>query len=296
MNKNQRSRNYLFTDFKNLEENYYKNLKTKFEQIRFIFGGHEICPGTKRKHVQGWIQFEKPQRFSQVKKILTQANFRICKGNEQHQMDYCGKGGKTFQFGTYKIQGQQTALADAYEMLKNGTPMIEVAEKYKGLYIRCHSALEKIAKMYKDQNAKANLTTWAQSKNLHEWQADVVTDLLEQDDREVMWITDKTGNKGKSFLAKYLVGKHNAFYVRNGKSGDISYSYNYQELVVFDFTRSQEERINYSIIEAFKDGMLFSPKYESTTKIFKPAKVIVFANFSPNEDELSADRWNIIDI
>ncbi len=288
-----RSRNWLFTSFKNLEDSHYENLKTKYAQIRFIFGGHEECPSTKRKHIQGWIQFETPQRFTQVLKILPDEDFRICNGTEQHQMNYCSKSGKTFKYGEYKVQGQQTPLNDAYEMLKNGEPMINVAEKHKGLYVRCHSALEKVAKMYRAKTAKLSLEKWARSKNLKDSQQVTVNELLTQNDREVLWITDTEGNAGKSFLAKYLVGTHNAFYVRNGKSSDISYSYNYQELVVFDFTRSQEERINYSIIEAFKDGMLFSPKYESTTKIFEPAKVVVFANFPPNEAELSADRWNI---
>ncbi len=292
-----RSRNYLFTDFKNLTNEYWHELYSANKYtIRFLFGGHEECPTTKKKHIQGWIQFEKPQRFTAVKKILKGANFRVCKGTEQHNMDYCAKSGDTFKYGEYQVQGMKQGISSAYQMLKDGADMLDVAEKFPGMYLKYHNAFDKVARMYRQRQAKDSLKDWAQSKKLKKWQKEALQELKNQSDREVLWIVGRSGNEGKSFLAKHIIGTDNAFYVRNGKSGDIAYSYEYQKTVVFDFVRSQEERINYGIIEAFKDGMLFSPKYESITKIFKPTKVIVFSNFHPNKSELSADRWNIMEI
>ncbi|KAH3697424.1 hypothetical protein DPMN_084925 [Dreissena polymorpha] len=45
-----------------------------------------------------------------------------------------------------------------------------------------------------------------------------------------------------------------------------------------------------------EDGCIFSSKYESQVKTFKPPKVVCFANFAPIKDALSADRWWIFKV
>lgn len=87
-----------------------------------------------------------------------------------------------------------------------------------------------------------------------------------------------------------------AFMCTIGKKNDIAHAYNYEEYVVFDIARAEKEFINYSIIESFKNGFLFSGKYDSTTKIFKSAKVVIFANVAPDEDKWSNDRYDVIDL
>jgi len=113
--------------------------------------------------------------------------------------------------------------------------------------------------------------------------------------REIKWIVDKQGNNGKTFLSKYMQ-LQGAVRFENGKSADLKKAYNGQELVIFDLSRSQEDHINYEVMESIKNGTMFSGKYDSQSKLFDIPKVIVFANFYPNEEKLSADRWNIIDL
>nr|KAG5709282.1 hypothetical protein BaRGS_018034 [Batillaria attramentaria] len=79
----------------------------------------------------------------------------------------------------------------------------------------------------------------------------------------------------------------------NGKSTDTKHAYSGERIVIFNLTRSQEDHINYEIIESIKNVIIFSPKYESGMKIFEPPHVVVFANFSPNLSKLSQDRWDI---
>lgn len=117
-----------------------------------------------------------------------------------------------------------------------------------------------------------------------------------QSDRKVLWVWDATGNTGKTFLGEWLCVHRNAFLITGGKHADIAYAYNLEPYVVFDLTRDQAERIPYPVIESFKNGYLFSPKYESCTKRFAPARVVVFANYRPDEARLSADRWDIRNI
>ena len=49
-------------------------------------------------------------------------------------------------------------------------------------------------------------------------------------------------------------------------------------------------------MECFKNGKIFSPKYNSRRKRFDRAKVIVFANFMSDRSALIADRWDIINM
>jgi hypothetical protein len=58
-------------------------------------------------------------------------------------------------------------------------------------------------------------------------------------------------------------------------------------------SRTQADKIDhiYSLMESFKNGRIFSPKYESISKTFKPCHVVVFANFIPDHSKLSQDRW-----
>ena len=130
--------------------------------------------------------------------------------------------------------------------------------------------------------------------SLRPWQEDIVDLVKNQDKRTIDWVVDIEGNKGKTFLAHYLVANDNAYYVRGGKKADIIYAYNYEPIVVFDFTRCQRERIQYDLIEEFLDGYLFSSKYESKFKYKKDIKVLCLSNFEPMQnDTLSLDRFRI---
>jgi hypothetical protein len=131
---------------------------------------------------------------------------------------------------------------------------------------------------------------------LKRWQKAVINLMKNQDDRQVLWIIDEAGNTGKSFLATYLLRTGDAFVVEGGSTRDLSYAYNDQPYVIFDFCRSQKEFINYHIIEAFKNGRMFSSKYMSSLRIFEPAKVVCFANFLPDWVKLSLDRWMCLEI
>jgi hypothetical protein len=131
---------------------------------------------------------------------------------------------------------------------------------------------------------------------LKEWQEEALKRIENQNDRQITWIVDFKGNTGKTFLAKHLLATKDTFYVQNGKCSDVAHAYNYEEFVVFDFTRSNEDRINYSVIESFKNGLIFSPKYDSTTKIFKECKVLCLSNFMPEMHKLSSDRWDIMEL
>lgn len=131
---------------------------------------------------------------------------------------------------------------------------------------------------------------------LNWWQEPVLAKLLElPDDRSIWWIWDSIGNIGKSAFCKYAAVRLKATVLGNGSFADLAFALgDSPKIVIFDLPRTIEGRVNYTAIEKIKDGMIFSGKYESKTKVFNSPHVLVFANFSPDENAMSKDRWNIL--
>ncbi len=137
-------------------------------------------------------------------------------------------------------------------------------------------------------------------KQLYTYQKEVL-ELVKQppDDRSIHWYWSKSGNVGKSALCKHLCLKHDAIVV-GGSFKDAYYAIMQRvkesrpiKLVVFSLCRSQGNKVSYIAMEGIKDGMFFSAKYESGMCCYNPPHVIVFANESPDMENLSTDRWNI---
>lgn len=129
---------------------------------------------------------------------------------------------------------------------------------------------------------------------LRPWQSALV-DIVKEPPcpRKVYWFYDFTGNTGKSFMGKYLMAWHDATIFTNGKLADMAYAYALSPIVVIDLARTQCDKLDhmYQFIENLKNGILFSPKYDSGVKVFKAPHVIIFANFEPDRTKLSEDRW-----
>lgn len=133
---------------------------------------------------------------------------------------------------------------------------------------------------------------------LYSWQQWVV-DLVQTnpDDRTIHWLWEKKGCQGKTTLCKILYVRYGANIIGNGAMKDIAYCIDDSpRIVCFNLTRTNEEHINYGAMEAIKDGLVFSSKYESRAKIFNSPHVLVFANFEPRVDSMSRDRWNVVNI
>lgn len=133
-------------------------------------------------------------------------------------------------------------------------------------------------------------------EKLYEWQQKIVDECKKKctNDRIINWYWEEQGCKGKTVLCKYLISKLNACFISGGTK-DIAYSLpDNPKIVIMNITRTNEDKVNYGAIESVKDGLIFSAKYESKTKIFNSPHVYVFANFEPDKSKMSLDRWNVI--
>jgi len=132
------------------------------------------------------------------------------------------------------------------------------------------------------------------------WQLDVIKIINQPvDKRKIYWFWERDGNIGKSELCKYLVVEKDALMV-SGKANDayhmISKFPKKRKLIVFDIPRSNLGYVSYGAIEQIKNGLVFSGKYDSCQIVFNRPHVIIFANEPPLCEEMSKDRWNIVEI
>lgn len=125
------------------------------------------------------------------------------------------------------------------------------------------------------------------------WQMKILDECKEEpDDRKIIWVWEEIGKVGKSQFAKFMAVEHGAVIFNQGKFSDIACALpDNPKIVIFDLPRTLEDHVNYGAIEAVKNGMIFSGKYESHTKFFDSPHLYIFANFPPEEDKLSKDRW-----
>jgi hypothetical protein len=138
------------------------------------------------------------------------------------------------------------------------------------------------------------------SDQLYPWQEKIVKECEEEpDDRSINWVWEKKGNVGKSALVKYLCIHSNALLI-SGKSADIKYQIAAAEfppdIVVYDIPRTAQGYINYTALEEVKNGVFCSSKYESKMVIIPTPHVYCFANFEPNMETMSKDRWKLINL
>lgn len=157
----------------------------------------------------------------------------------------------------------------------------------------------------KDGNFETNLEMPEKVEIIEElrpWQKEIA-DLIQQkpDKRTIHWYWDPIGNIGKTELCKYLYIKYGIMYITGGKGSDILHvctealSKNPKcKTFILDFPRAIEGFVSYTAIEQIKNGFWTSTKYEGGTICINRPHVIIFANWEPEIEKFSADRWRIV--
>jgi len=253
----QRSRKWSFT-LNNYTEEEYDTITQACnnKDWKYIIGKEVGESGT--PHLQGFIEHTNAISFDLMKQILPRAHIEKSKGTTQQNLTYCSKDN---DFHTN----------------------IKVEETYQDKINKYNNDL------FKD-------ITW------YDWQQDIL-DMLETEPhrRTIHWIWDPEGNSGKSFLTRYIHWKFDTIIV-NGKQSDvfngiktyIDKTQNSPKAVIIDIPRTNKEYVCYGTMEKIKDGLMYSGKYEGGVIELLPVHLIVFANFEPDKEKMSIDRWNIV--
>lgn len=114
--------------------------------------------------------------------------------------------------------------------------------------------------------------------------------------RSIIWVCEQKGCVGKTHLCKYLCSLDEDTLIINGHSDKhILFAVAQKEwkLVLFDFPM-HNQKIPYSTIEKVRNGLFFTPHYESKMTCQRSPKIVIFANQFPEIDNTMAeDRWRI---
>ena len=136
---------------------------------------------------------------------------------------------------------------------------------------------------------------------MHQWQTDLL-EILNQEasDRKIYWVWEPVGGSGKTSFLKHFCIKHKDALVVGGKANDAKYMIAsldwYPKFVFFNISRTVENFVSYEGMEAIKDWLFASTKYEGKMVIGNCPHLIVMANFEPNYSAMSGDRWVVMKI
>jgi len=291
------------------------------ETFDFIVFGREICPSSGTPHLQGYFECAEGKR----KTCLSMTNLLdpVVKGAVHHirlfrplkpklaQIRYCTKTStpddgfeeeERLYMKEFKVRnkpgpkGASDEVSEGYrdvvESLYEGAPLVEVYREHPEYAVRHASSLSLIHLQARESIAveKARETFPKMLRMLvwQRWLYDAIR--TPAPDREILWIYDPKGSRGKSYFCKWLAANAGVNHLENGRSQDVTYHWAGGP-IVYDIPRTSIDLINYDVIERFKNGRLFSPKFHSEMKGSGiPPWVVVFANILPERSRLSADR------
>lgn len=267
--------------------------RSQLEGVEYLIFGREVgASGT--PHLQGTVCFTSRKRLQQVISVIGQAHCSTTRSLPQ-SIEYCKKDGDFSAVGLppmdhYK-SGERSDLESFKEDVKNGTTtMKELRELHSEVCARYPRFVKEYVEDMKEQAR-------VPAHPLRDWQEALNGRLiLPPDPREIIFVIDLAGNKGKSWFARHYCDLHdNAQIIVPGKKADMTYVMDESCRVFFlDCPRSKQgDFIQYDFLEELKNGYVFSPKYESRIKKLDPPHVVVLMNERPDMTKLSVDRYSI---
>lgn len=242
------------TDIKS-EDALIKKLVGVFKSLTsyFIFS-IEIGSETKKRHIQGYVEWKTPRRLTACKVIIDNTtHWEKSKGNKDDNITYCSKepikGPFTYE-NSHRYTAEELGLITEDMLFDWQKDIINIVNK-------------------KPEKRKIY---WFWSEKGEIGKTEFVKYLIYHYGAEFI-----QGKKADIMCA--ICGK-------DGKK-EIKKTY------ILGFSRTVEDYISYDAIETIKDGLLFSSKYESGSMIIPVPHVFIFCNFPPNEETMSKDRWVI---
>lgn len=292
-----KSRSWVYT-INNPGENEYDSFRPG------SFGQHQLEMGDNGvPHLQGVCHFDQPKTLAGVKKIHGRAHWEVMRGSLKQALAYTSKEetriAPPVTWGDQPNQGKRTDLHDVAVIIAStegpvSKKMRAAAEANPSAFIRYYRGFEAYANVMEVPHRKSKPVAW------HSWQEWVLRFLRQRpNNRTIVWITDKTGGRGKSTLVQYLITNYPEEHcLLSGQVRDMAYAYKSESVVFFDVPRVQLDQMDhlYSFAEQLKNGSVFSTKYESRLKTFKSPHVVFFANAPPATGKWSEDRLLHIDL
>lgn len=296
-----KSRYWVFT-INNWTSDDEAQLESIKDQVRYLVYGYETgAAGT--HHLQGYIAFHGPLTMDAAKEhVGARAHLEQKRGTHEQASSYCKKEGLFKEYGSIpKSSGTNGSLAGFVEWVlsyyaDHGKAPSErdVARAYPGLFVRYGRKLQELIEHH------CPVPRLEESTELRPWQQALHDILLvpPPDDRSILFYVDSDGGQGKTWFQRYMITNYpeKVQILSCGKRDDIAHAIDpNKSIFLFNIPRKAMEYMNYNVIEQIKDRMIFSPKYDSKTKILTTnPHVVVFSNEYPKMDDMTEDRYTII--
>lgn len=296
MSRDTQAKRWCFT-INNPTPEQEEHLRNNVESFNYLVYGHETGEsGT--PHLQGFCILKTKLRFNQVRLLIPGAHLEKAKGTPKQASDYCKKDDDDY-FEHGELPATQGKRTD-FERLKDWiiecdtTPShYEIASEFPSLWGRYKRSCINFVELF---GPRVSLV----EGEFRPWQRHVDGLVNEQaDDRKILFVVDPVGGNGKSWLTRYWFSKRvDVQRLSVGKRDDLAFAIDVSKrLFVFDIPRQQSEFLQYGILEQLKDQMVFSPKYESVTKVIpERVHVVVFMNEEPDRNKMTSDRYKIVNI
>jgi hypothetical protein len=278
-------------------------LKALGPTISYLVYGYETSEsGT--PHLQGYAVFPNVKRFSEAQDLLpVGCHLEAKRGSPEQAADYCKKDGVFTEFGSRPLGRRGCTQFDYFvEWVVSRTNELgsvpserEIANKFPKLWLRNERKLRHLAVHLTPPPALMDGAT------LRCWQRNLRDALVAdpKDDRSIMFIVDQEGGKGKSFFQRYMMTYHpsETQLMSIGKRDDVAHAIDQSKSIfLFNIPRGGIEYLNYTILEQIKDRVVFSPKYDSGTKVLmRNPHVVVFCNEIPDLTKMTEDRYDIFE-
>lgn len=122
--------------------------------------GQEVCPETKRDHLQCFIYFKNKINLTTVRGSM-KGHITAIYASPQDNWDYCNKDSKIlWTFGQRpEGAGARTDLAEIHTDLKNGMNIAAIADKHFDGFMKYHGAIEKYRVLHPQKRSGKPLVT-----------------------------------------------------------------------------------------------------------------------------------------
>lgn len=204
-----------------------------FPNSLYSIVGKEICPKTKRPHLQCYVYYKNGKSFSKMKKLFPKAHIEYSKGTPVENRKYCSKDGVFTETGKLPKQGNRTDLEEIYDMAKKGESDTAIGEAFPGHYMKYYKAIDRVKFNYaqldtKFENVQVHVLMGSpgvgKSRRAHEAFPDIYTVDVQKDKiwfdgyngQQAILLDDYEGEIDYRYLLRLLDGYKFAIPIKGG--------------------------------------------------------------------------------
>lgn len=301
--------------------NYNAEESARFAEVAqspgclYAIVGREVGDGG-TPHLQSYFVFARNKRLCAIRRLLGgRGHYEVARGTAQENQAYCSKDGDYDEYGAIPPAAGSASPFKRFEEwvvgLDHGPSEREIARAFPGLFVRYSRRLSVLANHLRPipelvpnpppSDVEAGALSVVEMPTLRVWQATLEALLREEaDDRKIVFVVDPDGNNGKSWYTRFYYQRYpeKTQLLGVGKRDDMAHAIDETKTVFFvNVPRGSMEFLQYSVLEMLKDRVVYSPKYDSRTKLLPGnAHVVVMSNEYPDMNALSNDRYEAMDI